>query len=422
MQRTSEGPPSQPPAPYACETTHVPFEMRRLGIVMAPDPHDALEAMGVLNPAAARGLDGHLYLFPRVVAAGNYSRIGRVRVRFDAAGDPVGVDRLGYVLEPEAPYERNPLNGGGCEDARVTYIAVLKRFVMTYTAFGPTGPRVAVAISDDLVTWRRLGKLEFAKARVDFHGYGNKDACFFPEPVIDPNGKVALALIHRPTYRQHFPDGTERIVLPDHITDERECVWISYVALDRCHNDERWLTHVHENHLLLSPRAPWEQIKVGGGPPPIPTSLGWVLVYHGIRPVTLPDGSPAPRGQYCAGVAVLDRNKPWHVLYRSPEPVLVPTSGAEQTGVVENVVFPTGLDVRQDMGPDIVDVYYGMADTRIGAARMCIPSELPLRVHKEHDHIPTAEHAAADHAHPDAPKLVPPQASGAQLPPPVRHA
>jgi len=33
----------------------------------------------VLNPAAVRGPDGELYLFPRLVAAGNYSRVGIAR-------------------------------------------------------------------------------------------------------------------------------------------------------------------------------------------------------------------------------------------------------------------------------------------------------------------------------------------------------
>jgi beta-1,2-mannobiose phosphorylase / 1,2-beta-oligomannan phosphorylase len=45
-----------------------PFALKRLGVVMEPQPGDPNEAWGVLNPAAARGLDGELYLFPRLVA------------------------------------------------------------------------------------------------------------------------------------------------------------------------------------------------------------------------------------------------------------------------------------------------------------------------------------------------------------------
>ena len=58
------------------------------GLVMEPEPGNPLEAEGVLNPAAVRGRDGQLYLFPRLVARGNYSRIGIARVRFNEAGDP----------------------------------------------------------------------------------------------------------------------------------------------------------------------------------------------------------------------------------------------------------------------------------------------------------------------------------------------
>ena len=93
------------------------FELQRLGLVMEPEPGNPLEAEGVLNPAAVRGRDGHLYLFPRLVARGNYSRIGIARVRFNEAGDPTGVERLGVALEPEAEYERRPDGSGGCEDA-----------------------------------------------------------------------------------------------------------------------------------------------------------------------------------------------------------------------------------------------------------------------------------------------------------------
>ncbi len=93
-----------------------------------------------MNPAVVRGPDGHLYLFPRLVFRGNYSRIGIARVQFNEDGDPTGVERLGIALEPEADYELRP-DGGGCEDARITYIEPIQRYVMNYTAFSRDGPR-----------------------------------------------------------------------------------------------------------------------------------------------------------------------------------------------------------------------------------------------------------------------------------------
>jgi len=48
-------------------------------------------------------------------------------------------------------------------------------------------------------------------------------------------------------------------------------------------------------------------------------------------------------------------------------PLLEPETSEEREGTVANVVFPTAIDVRA--GGE-ADVYYGMADFRIGAARL----------------------------------------------------
>ena len=66
------------------------------------------------------------------------------------------------------------------------------------------------------------------------------------------------------------------------------------------------------------------------------------------------------------------------IRYRSPEPVLTPELPQERIGTVANVVFPTAIDRRDDLGlPDRFDVYYGMADNRIGVARLDVPEFLP---------------------------------------------
>src|ERR1700733_12609190 len=177
------------------------FELQRLGMLMEPQPGDPQEAEGVMNPAAARGPDSELYLFPRLVAHGNYSRIGIARVRFNEAGDPAGVDRLGIVLEPETDYERGIDGHGGCEDPRITFVEPLQHYLMTYTARSPHGPRIAAACSTDLFHWKRLGLVPFAPFEgLDLSNVDDKDACPFPAAIPNPSGQPELAMLHRPLF------------------------------------------------------------------------------------------------------------------------------------------------------------------------------------------------------------------------------
>ena len=75
---------------------------------------------------------------------------------------------------------------------------------------------------------------------------------------------------------------------------------------------------------------------------------------------------------------VLSEKQPSIIRYRSPEPVLTPELPQERVGTIADVVFPTGIDRRDDLGlPDRFDVYYGMADDRIGVARLDVPEFLP---------------------------------------------
>jgi predicted GH43/DUF377 family glycosyl hydrolase len=54
-------------------------------------------------------------------------------------------------------------------------------------------------------------------------------------------------------------------------------------------------------------------------------------------------------------------------VYRSPEPLLDPETVEERFGIVDDVVFPTGIDV---LGEGRYDVYYGAADAKI--ARLAV--------------------------------------------------
>ncbi|OYX50581.1 MAG: glycosidase [Alphaproteobacteria bacterium 32-64-14] len=353
------------------------FQLLRLGLVMEPEPGNPLEAAGVLNPAAVRGPDGQLYLFPRLVAQGNYSRIGIARVLFDDAGDPVGVKRLGIVLEPEADYERRP-DGGGCEDPRITFVEPLRRYVMTYTAHSRNGPRIALAISEDLFRWQRLGLATFRPYEgIEFEGVDNKDASVFPLAIPDSSGQLSMAILQRPLFSGTYPEDTAREPASRLVDLQRESIWISYCSTAMADCEPSHLRHFGSHHRLATPVAPWERLKIGGGTPPIQTRHGWLVVYHGVSELA-PASAGVRKLRYSAGVMILSAEDPQVILYRSPMPVLTPESPQERQGVVANVVFPTAIDRRDDLGsPDRFDVYYGMADNRIGVARLDLPERLP---------------------------------------------
>ena len=286
------------------------FKLRRLGMIMEPEPGNAQEIEGVLNPAAVRGPDGELYLFPRLVAKGNYSRIGIARVRFNAAGDPAGVERLGIALEPEADYELRPNGGGGCEDPRVTFVEPLKRYVMTYAAFSARGPRIALAISEDLFHWQRLGLAKFGPYQgIEFDEVDDKDASLFPVAIPNPSGHPEMALLHRPLFPGTRPEETACHPATREVDLERESIWISYcpMALDGCEPDcfGKFTSH----HRLATPVSRWERLKIGAGTPPVLTRHGWLIVYHGVSEMGQASKGTHPL-RYSAGVMVLSKEHP----------------------------------------------------------------------------------------------------------------
>jgi predicted GH43/DUF377 family glycosyl hydrolase len=203
----------------------------------------------------------------------------------------------------------------------------------------------------------------------------NKDASLFPMAIPNHAGKMQLAMLHRPLFAGTRPEETacrtaSRLVDLDH-----ESIWISYCPMTLEGRGPPRLGLFNSHHRLATPVSSWEKLKIGGGAPPILTRHGWLVVYHGVSEV--PESHP-PSLCYSAGVMVLSKEHPQVIRYRSEEPVLAPLLPEEREGVISNVVFPTGIDRRDDLGlPNRIDVYYGMADNRIGVARLDVPANLP---------------------------------------------
>ena len=294
----------------------IPFQLQRLGLVMEPEPGNPLEAEGVLNPAAARGPDGQLYLFPRLVARGNYSRIGIARVRFNEAGDPAGVERLGIALEPEADYERRRDGSGGCEDPRITFVEPLRRYVMTYTALSPEGPRIALAISEDLFRWQRLGLATFRPYDgIEFDGVDNKDRQRLP----CGHSRSIRTTVHGhppPAALSRDSSGGNGVPPCVPLGGSPSRKHLDFLLLNGHGGlyDPYHLCHFGSHHRLATPVAPWERLKIGGGAPPILTRHGWLTIYHGVSELSELSES-ARKLRYSAGVLVLSEEHPRYIRF-----------------------------------------------------------------------------------------------------------
>ena len=348
-------------------TTSVPARLTRLSVVMSADPGAGFEAEGVLNPASGRSPDGRLWLLPRLVAAGNVSRIGIAEVLVQG-GRPAGVRRDGVVLAPDAAWERSH-DYAGVEDPRTTWIASLGVHVMSYVAFGPLGPRPALAVSEDLRSWRRLGPVHFEyqpELDADLNLFTNKDVVYFPEAVPGPDGRRAYAMLHRPTWDLGAILGGSEVFLPAGLDDPRPGIWISYAPADAVDADLRALTHVRSHRLVARPEYDYEAVKIGAGPPPLRLEEGWLLIHHGVSGTLAPGWGPQPHARYSAGAMLLDPNDPGIVLARTPSPLLEPLALEEREGTTPNVVFPTAIEEIDGQR----FVFYGMADSSIGVATL----------------------------------------------------
>lgn len=345
----------------------VGYALTRIGVLMDPDPDDPREVEGVLNPGSARTPDGRLWLLPRLVAAGNVSRIGLAEILI-VDGVPVGVRRDAVVLEPDETWERGA-HHAGVEDPRVTWLAEIGVWVMCYVAYGPLGPRPALAVSEDLRRWRRLGPLLFGyepELGVDLNLYSNKDVVLFPQPVTAPDGSLSYGFLHRPTWDLSWIRPDQGVVLPRGVTDERPGIWVSYVPVDEVARDLRCLVRLGQHRQVAVSAFPYEDLKIGAGPPPIRVPEGWLLIHHGVSGRITPGWEPQREVRYSVGAFLLDPDDVTRVLARTDKPLMQPELERERAGTVSNVVFPTATEEVDG----VRYVFYGMADRHIGVARL----------------------------------------------------
>lgn len=234
-----------------------------------------------------------------------------------------GVSEWRIEKQPSfAPEVGNSAEIWGVEDPRLTWVPERNEWIIAYTAFSPSGPMVALASTTDFTSFTRLGPVMPPE---------DKDAAIFPRRF---DGRYAM--IHRPV--SAGSSGAH--------------IWVSF-SPD--------MTHWGDHQIILHARrgAWWDANKIGLSPPPLETSEGWLLLYHGVR-------HTASGCIYRLGLALLDLEDPRRVLHRSDDWIFEPERRYELHGDVNRVVFPCGWILDETSG--IVRIYYGAADSCIALA------------------------------------------------------
>ena len=110
----------------------------------------------------------------------------------------------------------------------------------------------------------------------------------------------------------------------------------------------------HHKHVMEKGYEWWCGTKIGAGPAPIETDLGWLVFFHGAN-------LTCSGLVYSIGAAILDRDNPSKVLHRCANYLLAPTMLYETTGYVPNVLFP--VSCLTDAKTGRIAIYAGGADT-----------------------------------------------------------
>lgn len=254
--------------------------------------------------------DGGCVEDPRLVKLGDYYYM-------TYASKPFYVGR--YWLDKdkrynsECPFEESP-------EIAPTFIN--KRHTTTYLAY-----------TKDFIHYKRLGRITDSR-------YDNRDCVIFPEKV---NGKFVK--IDRP-----YRDGPN------------PSMWITY-------SDD--LLEWGEPSLLYKVgQCDWEGVRIGAGCPPLKTSKGWLLLYHGVSRIDQ---------KYRIGFMLLDLENPSRIISKTKNYVMEPDLPFEESEVYPGCVFPTGW-VNKD---NVLYIYYGTGDKHVALALSSVDEILEELAKKE---------------------------------------
>ncbi len=306
--------------------------------ILKPNPENAWESLGVLNPGVCLYEDKFYMLY----RAAGYDEEHKINL-----GLAISEDGKNFVRQSEKPYFPSGFyeaDAGGIEDPRIARMG--SSYFMTYAsrpyfpgqywrvderlAFN-TSPNPAplgakrnntvtyLAYTDNMKDFKKLGRI--TDSRLD-----NRDVILFPEKIGDK-----FVMFSRPLEWVGEKYGCD---VPS--------IWMNF-------SDDMLEWNASESILFAKPEQEWETKKIGAACVPLLCDEGWLFLYHGVG---------KKDNIYCVGAMLLDAERPEKILARTAEPIMRPEFDYETKGFYNGCVFPTSMIEK---GEDLY-IYYGAAD------------------------------------------------------------
>ena len=305
--------------------------MKRHGVIVAP--YDSIAA--TFNPTIIRHGDDYRLLV-RAVPAG-YEKIGDVNEFDDRYTSHLSLwegktPTEFSLIDEKAIGTDQVFDAFGAEDPRITKIGETYYICYTSLAIGlghanaGDGIRIAMASTTDFRTFKKHG-------------------------VIGPDLRSKAGILFESCGRLYLMWKDEHVV---------ERTMLSPAPADFEHAEawsEFWHDHTVKHYQLLGPQKnSYESRGVEPGAPPIAIEEGLLLIYSSI----------SMDFKWTISALVLDPENPAHILLKTERPILIPQEEYELRGDVNNVVFPCGAVIDNE----VLYVYYGAADSLCAVARM----------------------------------------------------
>ncbi|MFH0890967.1 MAG: hypothetical protein V1856_02965 [Candidatus Liptonbacteria bacterium] len=290
------------------------FERSEENPVLLPHARNTWESNAAFNGCPAIG-NGKIHFLYRAVSAARTSSIGYAQSR-----DGVHFGNRRQFIWPEYEWEKF-----GCEDPRVTKLG--GKYYVFYTAlsafpFTPEGIRIGAAVTRD---FKKIEKHPVTP-------FNAKAMALFPKKI---RGKMAAIL----TVNTDRPPARACIAF----FDNEKQIWSEKYW-------KKWYENLEAHEIGLG-RNSNDHIEVGA--PPIKTKHGWLLIYSYI------ENYFAPPANFSVEAVLLDIKDPTKIVARTKRPILISQEEYEKYGEVPNIVFPTGLLLKNGL----LYLYYGAADT-----------------------------------------------------------